>query len=517
MATFYLKYRPQTIDELDLTNVRNQLSKVLASKNPPHAFLFSGPRGLGKTSAARIVAKAINCSAKQNDSVEPCNKCENCLSITSGNNIDVIEIDGASNRGIDDVRALREAVNLAPMSLAKKIIVIDEVHMLTKEAFNALLKTLEEPPSHVVFILATTEPQKLPDTIISRSFHIQFQRANEEELKRSLKRVIKGEKLKISDTVLAEVIARSEGGFRDATKMLEQLAFQAKNITDDIFAMVFPQTDIGSFLEYLSQKDGKRALEWINKVNDSGANWEDLTRKILERLRSYMLGFFGIGTMQNNIFSKEEVINLINLFTQAGKEIKYSIIETIPFEILVANYCCEEIGIKEEILKSSQASHLTDQNDETPSKKRGEKNALTTLSNNHNDTIKKSTVKEVKIEKTSKEIKRVKFQHNIIDVREKWDEILRIIKPYNFSVEALLKSSELVSLENGELTIKVFYEFHKGRLETDKCLSIVEKGFEKAFRNCPKIKYVLGERKEREIKIKKDDEKLVQTAEEIFG
>ncbi|MBU2036468.1 DNA polymerase III subunit gamma/tau, partial [Patescibacteria group bacterium] len=166
--TYYLKYRPQTIEQLDIKEIRESLSKILKSGKIPHAFLFSGPKGTGKTSAARILAKIVNCEKPKVKGV-PCNKCDQCKSITNGNNIDVIELDAASNRGIDDIRALREAVKLSAAKAQKKVYIIDEAHMLTLEASNALLKTLEEPPSHVIFILATTNPEKLIGTIRSRT------------------------------------------------------------------------------------------------------------------------------------------------------------------------------------------------------------------------------------------------------------------------------------------------------------------------------------------------------------
>jgi len=224
--TFYLKYRPQKLDDLDILSVRNTLVNILKSGTIPHAYLFAGPKGTGKTSAARILAKAINCESKN----PPCNKCDQCVSITNGTNIDVIEMDAASNRGIDDIRALRDIIKLAPAKAKSKIYIIDEAHMLTIEASNALLKTLEEPPSHVYFILATTNPEKLIETIKSRTTLIQFTKATTEETKRSLKRIIKKEKfitksvMLIKNEELDQIIKLSEGSFRDAVKLLELYA-----------------------------------------------------------------------------------------------------------------------------------------------------------------------------------------------------------------------------------------------------------------------------------------------------
>src|SRR5258705_2348813 len=208
---FYRKYRPQTIDDLDSAAVRQTLFSVL--KNPTtHAFLFTGPKGLGKTSTARIIAKVINCENRK-DNIEPCNACSQCKSITDGTNLDVLEIDAASNRGIDEIRDLKEKIRLSPAAAKKKVYIIDEVHMLTTEAFNALLKTLEEPPMNAMFILCTTEPHKVPATIISRCFHISFSPATEEELVRSFTRIVKAEKIDITEDALKYVASLSDRGF----------------------------------------------------------------------------------------------------------------------------------------------------------------------------------------------------------------------------------------------------------------------------------------------------------------
>ena len=226
---FYLKYRPQKINELDIEKVRDSLLEILGSKEVPHAFLFTGPKGTGKTSSARILAKSVNCTDSKNG--EPCNKCSHCKSITEGRCLDLIEIDAASNRGIDDIRELKSKINLVPSMVKVKVYIIDEVHMLTNEAFNALLKTLEEPPEQVKFVLCTTEPNKLPGTIVSRCFQVQFDKAKTEELVRSLNRVVKGEKIEIKKEDLVKIANKANGSFRDAVKVLEQLSAKSKKIS----------------------------------------------------------------------------------------------------------------------------------------------------------------------------------------------------------------------------------------------------------------------------------------------
>jgi DNA polymerase-3 subunit gamma/tau len=510
MATFYLKYRPQTISDLDLDSVRVQLTNVLKTKQTPHAFLFSGPRGLGKTSAARIIAKSINCVNRKG--IEPCNECESCKSITSGNAVDVIEIDGASNRGIDDVRALRESIHLAPLRLKKKIYVIDEVHMLTKEAFNALLKTLEEPPEHVIFILATTEPHKVPETIISRAFHIQFQRALKIELTRSLQRVIEGEGLSVDKKILEKIIEKSNGGFRDSAKMLEQLSFVSKNITEEVFESIFPQSDVLSFLSLLSKRKGKEALEWLRVSEEIGVDWEETIRTILSTLEAELLNLYGIGTSNNIMTNEEEIREMIKIIMRASYQLKYSFSPVLPLEIAVSEWCGEKKnpnndgGENEEESKSFKNINTNEALEKDV--KKAESQGI--------DSSKKEKKTDHGNEKII-EVSKGTLPFKIAELTEKWGEILQIVKMDNFSVEALLRSAKPCEISGYNVVIKVYYEFHKGRLETDKCLKIVEEAFDKVFKAKPKICYILGEKEEKKIVEEKADQQLVRNVEEVFS
>ena len=226
--TFYLTYRPRRLNELDSEIVRESLTKIIKSQNIPHAFLFTGPKGTGKTSSARVLAKIVNCT-KNKELAEPCNSCDQCKSVDSGSNLDVLEIDAASHRGIDDIRALRDAVKLSPISAKKKVYIIDEAHMLTTEASNALLKTLEEPPRHVMFILATTNPEKLIETIRSRCQIIHFKKASPEELERSLARIVKGENYKVDKEGLRLIAKVTATRFINTNKAILKVIFGLKN------------------------------------------------------------------------------------------------------------------------------------------------------------------------------------------------------------------------------------------------------------------------------------------------
>src|SRR6185369_13648673 len=337
---FYRKYRPQTINDLDNEAVRQTLFSVL--KNPKtHAFLFTGPKGLGKTSTARIIAKAVNCTGKKKDEVEPCNTCDQCVSITSGNNMDVLEIDAASNRGIDEIRDLKEKIRLAPAAASKKVYIIDEVHMLTTEAFNALLKTLEEPPSHAMFILCTTEPHKVPQTIMSRCMHISFTLATKDELVRSFKRIVLGENIAIDDDSLEVIAGLADGGFRDGAKILEEVSTLADGakITKELIEERYKVASIINFINSLL-KNLKESLSIVQQAVDQGVDAKYFIDQLIRTLHNLLLIQVKINGQQlTSAFSLDEIKELVELFSKAYGEIKYAVLPQLPLELAIIEYC----------------------------------------------------------------------------------------------------------------------------------------------------------------------------------
>ena len=328
MTSFYLKYRPQTIADLDLKSVREFFARLVKSGKTHHAYLFAGPRGTGKTSAARILAKIINCDKGRG---EPCNRCDACVAITRGNWPDLMEIDAASNRGIDDVRALRETVGLAPLRGRNKVYLIDEAHMLTPEAFNALLKTLEEPPEQVVFILATTEPDKLPETVVSRCIRVNFNRASKEELRVSLAKIVTGEKLRVEAGAVEKLIDLTEGSFRDAQKLLEQAVTgrEKQTITAAMIAEV-AGSGSGKLLDCLLARDRQAALAAIDRLAQEGANWKNVVLDLIEKLRPDVLA------------GQQEKKELLEKLVEVGGELKDAVIPQLPLELLVVDWCGSE-------------------------------------------------------------------------------------------------------------------------------------------------------------------------------
>jgi DNA polymerase-3 subunit gamma/tau len=286
------KWRPQNLEDLvGQEHVSQTLANAIKTGRVHHAFLFTGARGVGKTSAARILAKALNC--ERGLSPHPCNECPSCTEIAAGQGIDVFEIDGASNTGVDDVRELRENIRYLPSRSRYKIFIIDEVHMLSINAFNALLKTLEEPPSHAKFIFATTEPHKIPITILSRCQRFDFRKISLAKVTARLREIVDAEGIGISDRALALVARRGEGSMRDALSTLDQvIAFCGDKVEDAEVQGLLGMVDrrlLFDTAEAVLQRDSRRALESVHRVDELGHSFRQFTQELVEVFRSLIL------------------------------------------------------------------------------------------------------------------------------------------------------------------------------------------------------------------------------------
>jgi len=338
-VVFARRYRPQNLEDIiGQEHITRTLKNAISDNRVAHAYLFSGPRGVGKTTTARILAKALNC--KNGPVPEPCGKCVNCQEITAGSSMDVQEIDGASNRGIDEIRALRDNIKFAPASSKYKIYIIDEAHQITDAAFNALLKTLEEPPPHVVFILATTESQKIPLTILSRCQRYRFRLLSAKEITATLKKIVDTEGHRIDDAALEVVTASAGGSMRDALSLLDQvISFSSGDVTaKDIQELLgfLPKEIISEAVTALAGSDLPKLLEIVKDISEQGYNVLQFARDLREHLRHILL--YGVNPSvvdlpaeekkiletQKTLFTKSWLIRAGRMLSRALDEMRWN-------------------------------------------------------------------------------------------------------------------------------------------------------------------------------------------------
>lgn len=342
----YRKYRPSTLNDVIGQDVVIQILKnALLSNKVCHAYMFSGPRGIGKTSIAKLLAKAVNCTNLEDG--DACGKCENCVSINEGSCPDIIEIDAASNNGVDEIREIKNKVNLVPNQLKYKVYIIDEVHMLSIGAFNALLKTLEEPPEHVIFILATTDLHKVPTTIISRCQCFEFHRISNVNIVSRLKYICEAENIRIEDNVLEMIANLSDGGLRDAVGMLDKLnAYSNSSITIDDFekvnGIVSKEQKI-QFLNYIQASDISNTINFLDSIYDNGKDFVLFVQDLLYLCKDLIINYYINNDSQ---YDSNFLISFSILLNDLLKEIKFSSdIKTI-MEIYFLNYMNKNANIQ---------------------------------------------------------------------------------------------------------------------------------------------------------------------------
>ncbi|MDO8269548.1 MAG: DNA polymerase III subunit gamma/tau [Candidatus Levybacteria bacterium] len=487
---YYRKYRPQKISELDLPQVREKLTAILSSKELPHAFLFTGSKGLGKTSSARILAKAINCenNSKFKDQnsklkvkntnpeiidnkssilnrdlgIEPCNSCEACISITNGSNIDVLEIDAASNGGVEEIRTLRERVKFSSANLRYKVYIIDEVHMLSTGAFNALLKTLEEPPSHVIFILATTELWKLPATVVSRAFQVLFEKPTTEQIATSLERIVKGEKLVVEPKVLEEIAKLSDGAFRDGAKLLEELVLAARGqrITKELFDVTFKTKGMGDevymLLEAYEARDAKKALEVIGRLQVNGADFKIVMERLVDQLRGLLMLRNSIESPQKDVkgLTIEDIKNLLELANEAYGELKFSIIPQLPLELMTVKFCILDEEKEEGKTKNNE---LSIGSEEVGDKSQGYRDDYS---------IKEKQFQGEVVAKPKASLIAIKDEES--KVASILPRLMALVNEKNKPAAALLRSCKKAVFEDDTITISTPFPIHAERLLSEK-------------------------------------------------
>ena len=348
------KWRPQKFEEVvGQEHISKTIKNAIVNNRIAHAYLFAGPRGIGKTTTARILAKALNCKNSING--EPCNNCETCNSFNSSQSLDIIEIDGASNRRIEEIRSLREAVKYSPTSGSYKIFIIDEVHMLTTESFNALLKTLEEPPAHAIFIFATTDVHKVPLTIISRCQRFDFRRIELNAIKVQLSKIAASDEIVIDDQALTFIAKKADGALRDAQSLFDQvISFGGKNIDAAIVAQMLNLIDEELYFKIsdsILNKDFIQAFEISKVVYDNGWNYVDFTTGLVEHFRNILTTILKKDTTfvesseqikllySNYIgsFSESDVLRILTYLSRVEKDLRNSQNQKLFIEIALSH------------------------------------------------------------------------------------------------------------------------------------------------------------------------------------
>ena len=522
------KYRPQTFDEVvGQSHVTTTLKHAIQTDRISHAYLFAGPRGTGKTTVARILAKGLNC--KEGPTPQPCNSCDSCKEITIGRSLDVVEIDGASNNSVDDIRALRENIRYVPSQQKYKVYIIDEVHMLSDSAFNALLKTLEEPPTHAIFVFATTEPHKVPQTVLSRCQRFDFRRIPTTDLVKTIESIAKKEHLIIEKEASYILARRADGSLRDVLSLLDQvIAYGGENesegekkrmITPELVSETLGLVDQETLFEItdaIVKKDSAKGISILNQLIDSGIDLPEFVNSLIQHLRNLLVAkvsgdsnvlfdvsddFIEKYKERSSAFSEGDILRMIKAVADLNVSLRRASDPRILLEMTLMK-----------LLKMESSVNLADVLDKLDLLEGG----LSGCGNSSHVT--RSRPSSARVDNLSEKTKSIKTEGkggqsisvgaknenfgrtNVLsseDIQRGWGEVLGKIKKAKMSLWSLLKDGEVMGLAEDTLTVE-FHNgrtFHKRQAERKENFNLIQKTLGEVFDQPFKLKFELNEAK----------------------
>jgi DNA polymerase III subunit gamma/tau len=489
----YRVYRPATFSDVSgQEHVVKTLQNQFAAGTLAHAYLFMGPRGVGKTTTARLIAKLVNCEKPKDN--EPCNKCSACVQVAEGHSLDIYEIDAASHTDVDNVREnIIKSVRFAPNQLNKKVYIIDEVHMLSTSAFNALLKTLEEPPDHVLFVLATTEIHKVPETIISRCQRFDFKRIPQAELIARMQRILKAEKVKVAEDVLSEIARHSGGCARDAESLLGQvLALGEKEISMEEASLVLPATQMVLVEEFVAALVGNETSTAITRLNafiEQGVDVRHFVRDVVQYLRDRLLetvsgekSEYSVGFLQ---LALEELM-------KAERGVRGEQIPQLPVELAIIRIC--GLGGQPVVALKSEPKDFKKQGADSvqvPEEKKEE--VIIPEAQKPEPAEFVSPVQEVVVPETV-ETKETVFDSvpvvDLAEVKKKWPQVYDQIKACNASLPMMMKTCELTGVSDNRVELGFAYDLYVDTVNKEKNRTLIEGVFEQVLGKVVRVKAI---------------------------